>query len=147
MWADWKAKFLTIVSSHAPIITKRVRSGKKVPWITSDQRKGVGDSDFSKQKVQGSSSLALYKRPPNKINGEVKSTKASYYANAFIQSNLDSRKTWQMINEVCERPRTKRELSHQSAVHNVSRKNYFKSVNLEDWNVDSVFPNFNLCLF
>ena len=39
----------------------------------------------------------------NKINGEVKSTKASYYANAFIQSNGNSRKTWQMINELTSR--------------------------------------------
>ena len=34
----------------------------------------------------------VYKRLRKKINGEVKSTKASYYANAFIQSNGDSRK-------------------------------------------------------
>ena len=33
LWADWKAKCLTIVNSHAPIKTKRVR-------ITSDLRKG-----------------------------------------------------------------------------------------------------------
>ena len=35
LWADWKAKFLTIVNSHAPIKTKRVRS-HKVPWVTSE---------------------------------------------------------------------------------------------------------------
>ena len=40
------------------------------------------------------------KRLRNRINGEVKSTKASYYASAFIQSNGDSRKTWQLINEL-----------------------------------------------
>ena len=34
LWDDWKAKSLSIVNSHAPIKTKRVRSGK-VPWITS----------------------------------------------------------------------------------------------------------------
>ena len=45
--ADWKAKFLTIVNSHAPIKTKRVRSGK-VPWITSDLRKGMCDRDVAK---------------------------------------------------------------------------------------------------
>ena len=42
----------------------------------------------------------MYKRLRNWINGEVKSTKASYYASAFIQSNGDSRKTWQLINEL-----------------------------------------------
>ena len=45
----------------------------------------------------------MYKRLRNKISGEVKSTKASYYANAFIQTNGDSRKTWQMISELTSR--------------------------------------------
>ena len=42
---------------------------------------------------------AMYKRLRNRINGEVKSTKASYYTSAFVQSNGDSRKTWQLIND------------------------------------------------
>ena len=46
---------------------------------------------------------AVYKRLRNKINGEVKSAKSSYYANAFIPSNGDLRKTWQMINELTSR--------------------------------------------
>ena len=37
------------------------------------------------------------------INGQVKSTKASYYVSSFIQSNGDSRKTWQLINELMSR--------------------------------------------
>ena len=89
--ADWKAKFFTIVNSHAPIKTKRVRS-RKVPWVTSDLRKGMRDRDrdVAKRKAIKSNNpqdWAVYKRLRNKINGEVKSTKASYYANAFIQSN------------------------------------------------------------
>ena len=48
---------------------------------------------------------AMYKRLRNRINGEVKSTKASYYASAFILSNGDSRKTWQLINELTSRQR------------------------------------------
>ena len=50
LWADWKAKFLSIVNSHASIKTKRVRSGK-VPWITSDLRKGMRDRDVAKRKA------------------------------------------------------------------------------------------------
>ena len=48
--ANWKAKLLSIVNSHAPIKTKRVRSGK-VPWITSDLRKGIRDRDVAKRKA------------------------------------------------------------------------------------------------
>ena len=105
LWAEWKAKFLTMVNSHAPIKTKRVRS-RKVPWVTSDLRKGMRGHDVAKRKAIKSNDpqdWALYKRLRNKINGEVKSTKASYYANAFIQSNGNSRKTWQMINELTSR--------------------------------------------
>ena len=81
------------------------------------------DRDVAKQKAIKSNNpldLAVYKRLRNKINGEVKSAKSSYYANAFIQSNGDLRKTWQMITHVpsekqcvCERIKTKRELSNQ----------------------------------
>ena len=38
------------MNSHAPIKTKRVRSGK-VPWITSDPRKGMRDRDVAKRKA------------------------------------------------------------------------------------------------
>ena len=63
----------------------------------------MSDRDVAKRKAIKSNSpqdWAMYKRLRNRINGEVKSTKASYYASAFIQSNGDSRKTWQLINEL-----------------------------------------------
>ena len=64
------------------------------------------DRDVAKRKAIKSNNpqdWAMYKRLRNRINGEVKSTKASYYASAFIQSNGDSRKTWQLINELTSR--------------------------------------------
>ena len=86
------------MNSHAPIKTKRVGSGK-VPWITSDLQKGMRDLDLPKTKAIKSSNTqdwAMYKRLDNRINGEVKSTKASYYTSAFVQSNGDSHKTWRL---------------------------------------------------
>ena len=62
----------------------------KVPWITSDLRKRMRDRDVAKRKAVKSNNpqdWAMYKRLRNRINGKVKSTKASYYASAFIQSN------------------------------------------------------------
>ena len=61
------------------------------------------DRDVAKRKAIKSNNpqdWAMYKRLRNRINGEVKSTTASYYGSAFIQSNGDSRKTWQLINEL-----------------------------------------------
>ena len=93
------------MNSHASIKTKRVRSGK-VPWITSDLRKGMRDRDVAKRKAIKSNNpqdWAMFKRLRNRINGEGKSTKASYYAGAFFQSNGDSLKTWQLINKLTSR--------------------------------------------
>ena len=87
------------MNSHAPIKTKRVRSGN-VPWITSDLTEGMRDRDVAKRKAIKSNDnhdWAVYKRLRNTINGEVKSTKASYYANTLIRTNGDSCKTGQMI--------------------------------------------------
>ena len=36
----------------------------------------------------------------NKINNNIKTSKASYYSNAFSQSKGNSRKTWQTINKL-----------------------------------------------
>ena len=79
------------MNSHAPIKTKRVRSGK-VPLFISDLRKGMRDRDFAKKKAIKSNDpqdWTVYKKR-NKMNGEVESTKASWYANVLIQSNGDS---------------------------------------------------------
>ena len=82
------------MNSHAPIKIKHVGS-RKVPWITSDLRKAI--------KSNNPQDWAMYKRLRSRINGEVKSTKASYYASVFVQSNANSRKTWQLINELTSR--------------------------------------------
>lgn len=44
-----------------------------------------------------------YKKLRNIINNNIKTTKASYYSNLFIQSKGNSRKTWQTINELTSR--------------------------------------------
>ncbi|CAH3125846.1 unnamed protein product, partial [Porites lobata] len=51
------------------------------------------DRDVAKRKAIKSNNpqdWAMYKRLRDRIKGEVKSTKASYYASAFVQSNGDS---------------------------------------------------------
>ena len=47
---------------------------------------------------------AKYKKLRNTINKNIKTSKASYYSNAFGQSEGNPRKTWQTINELtCRR--------------------------------------------
>ena len=45
-----------------------------------------------------------YKTLRNRINNNIKTSKASYYSNAFIQSKGNPRKTWQTFNELTSRP-------------------------------------------
>ncbi|CAH3140907.1 unnamed protein product, partial [Porites evermanni] len=66
-------------------------------------RRDISRQDWSSIKSNNPQDWAMYKRLRNRINGEVKSTKASYYASAFVQSNGDSCKTWQLINELTSR--------------------------------------------
>ena len=105
MWADWKTKFLDVVNFHAPIRTRRARI-KKAPWINSEFKKGMRDRDATKRKAMASHDLgdwAKYKKLRNTINNNIKTSKASYFSNAFSQSKGNSRKTWQTINELTSR--------------------------------------------
>ena len=64
------------------------------------------DRDAAKRKAMASNDphdLAKYKKLRNTINSNIKTSKASYYSNAFSQSKGDSRKTWQTINELSSR--------------------------------------------
>ena len=46
---------------------------------------------------------AKYKKLRNTINNNIKTSKASYYSNAFSQSRCNSRKTWQTIKDLTSR--------------------------------------------
>ena len=61
------------------------------------------DRDATKRKAMASNDLgdwAKYKKLRNTINNNIKTSKASYYSNAFSQSKGNFRKTWQTINEL-----------------------------------------------
>ena len=64
------------------------------------------DRDAPKRKAMASNDphdWAKYKKLRNTINNNIKTSKASYYSNAFSQSKGNSRKTWQTINELTSR--------------------------------------------
>ena len=101
MWCEWKIKFLSVVDTHASVRTKRVHS-KRSPWITSNLRKPVHDRDVIKLKAIRSKNphdWAEFKRLCNKVNGDIKIAKESYYN---VHKN-DPRRTWQTINELTSR--------------------------------------------
>ena len=64
------------------------------------------DRDAAKRKAMVSNDprdWAKYKKLRNTINNNIKTSKASYYSNAFSQSKGNSRKTWQTINKLTPR--------------------------------------------
>ena len=78
----------------------------KAPWINSQLKKGMHDRDAAKRKAITSNDPRdwdKYKKLRNKINNNIKTSKASYYSNAFIQSKSNPRKTWQIFNELTSR--------------------------------------------
>ena len=100
LWTNWKTKFLDIVNNHAPLRTN------KAPWINSQLKKGMHDRDAAKRKAIASHDPCdwhKYKKLRNKINNNIKTSKASYYFNAFIQSRGNPRRTWQTFNELTSR--------------------------------------------
>ena len=88
LWTNWKTKFLDIVNIHATLRTRRARTNKAA-WINSKLKKGMHDRDAAKRKAITSHDPRdwdKYKKLRNKINNNIKTSKASYYSNAFIQS-------------------------------------------------------------
>ena len=105
MWSEWKKSFLEIVDKHAQLRKARVR-GRSSPWITSELKKQMHEGDILKIKAIKSSDpvvRAKFKRQRNIINKAVKQVKQSYGQTSFSDHKGDSRKTWQIINELISR--------------------------------------------
>ena len=61
------------------------------------------DRDAAKRKAITSNDRCdwdKYKKLWKKVNNNIKTSKASYYSNAFIQSKGNPRKRWQTFNEL-----------------------------------------------
>ena len=54
-------------------------------------------------KTKNPKDWANYRKLRNQINNKVKTTKASYYNNSFIQSEENARRTWKTINNLMSR--------------------------------------------
>ena len=105
LWTNWKTKFWDIVNIHAPLRTRLARTNK-APWINSQLKKGMHDRDAAKRKAIASHDPCdwhKYKKLRNKINNNIKTSKASYYFNAFFQARGNPQKTWQTFNELTSR--------------------------------------------
>lgn len=105
MWNEWKESFLAIVNKHAPLRTTRVRA-RGSPWITSELKKQMHDRDILKLRAirsKNPNDWVHFKRQRNKVNSATRLAKQIYYQNMLNEHKGDSRKTWQIINELSSR--------------------------------------------
>lgn len=121
VWSNWKTKFLRVVNSHAPIRTRRAKLNNS-PWINSVLKNDMRCRDAAKKKAiktKNPHDWANYRKLRNKINNNVKTTKASYYHNSLIQSEGNSRRTWKTINHLMSR-RQNNQLVKEVKVNDIS---------------------------
>ena len=105
VWSNWKTKFLRVVNSHAPFRTRRTKLNK-TPWINSALKKGMPCRDAAKRKAiktKNPQDWGNCRKLQNRINNKVKTTKASYYHNSFIQSEGNARRAWKTTNSLMSR--------------------------------------------
>ena len=78
---------------------------KNTPWINSGLKKGMRHRDAAKREAMESNDPRDWPKDKlwNTINNNIKTSKASYYCNAFSQSKSNSRKTRQTIKELTSR--------------------------------------------
>ena len=96
---------MAIVNKHAPLRTTRVRA-RGSPWITSELKKQMHDRDILKLRAIRSKNPndgVHFKRQRNKVNSATRLAKQVYYQNMLNEHKGDSRKTWQIINELSSR--------------------------------------------
>ena len=109
VWSNWKTKFLRVVNSHAPFRTRRTKLNK-TPWINSALKKGMPCRDAAKRKAiktKNPQDWGNCRKLQNRINNKVKTTKASYYHNSFIQSEGNARRAWKTTNSLMSRRQSK----------------------------------------
>ena len=97
--------FLSIVDKHAPLRRMRVRV-RSSPWITSELKKRMHNRNILKIKAMKSKDpfdWMQFKKQRNLVNNEIRLAKQSYNQNSFNEYKVNSRKTWQTINELTSR--------------------------------------------
>ena len=97
--------FSTIIDKHAPPRTARVRA-RGSPWITSELKNIMHNRDILKLKAIRSNNLndwEKFKQQRNKVNQAIRAAKQRYYHSMLSEHKSDSKKTWEIINEITSR--------------------------------------------
>ena len=107
MWHAWKNTFNFVVEKHAPLRTKRVKASK-VPWISSHLKGEMHKRDILKIKAIRSNDTLdwlILKKMQNSVNQNIVRAKENYFKRAFFENKCNSKKTWNIINDLTSKNR------------------------------------------
>ena len=80
--SSWTSRVLSILDTHWPVRTKRIKKEHQPGWLTADIRKLMKERDTFK-------SFVKYKELRNKCKKEIKKAKLKYYIN-LIETNKNN---------------------------------------------------------
>ena len=83
--SSWTSRVLSILDTHWPVRTKRIKKEHQPGWLTADIRKLMKERDAFKS----SKSFVKYKELRNKCKKEIKKAKSKYYIN-LIETNKNN---------------------------------------------------------
>ena len=81
MWNAWENMLMETINQHAPLKSWRIKN-KKSPWITTELRRHIFNSDYLKRKAISSEDPEVwhqYRQMRNKINNDIKTAKRVYF--------------------------------------------------------------------
>ena len=107
MWHAWKNTFNFVVEKHAPLRTKRVKASK-APWISSHLKGEMHKRDILKIKAIRSNDTLdwlIFKKMRNSVHQNIVRGKENYFKRAFFENKCNSKKTWNIINDLTSKNR------------------------------------------
>ena len=91
------------------VSNKQLKIQKK-PWITKGIKKSLAIKHklYKKYlKIPSSNNLVIYKKYRNKLNHTIRISKKKYYNDKFMEAHKNTKETWNLINEVINKRKTK----------------------------------------
>uniref|UniRef100_A0A1E1XP74 Putative tick transposon n=1 Tax=Amblyomma sculptum TaxID=1581419 RepID=A0A1E1XP74_AMBSC len=107
-------KFSRCYNAAFPLQEYEARSKKiKKPWITRELYKRITQKNKKYHefiRCKDTSVLVEFKKLRNQLNSDLRKAKNTYFENRFMNVQNDSRKVWDIVNEVMGRKRHKQDI-------------------------------------
>ena len=124
-FAKYHADLCSAIETHCPIKSRMIPSHKfrNLPWITSGLLKSMGQSKHLYQRFVSDQTNCLlenkYKTYCNTLNNVKRSCKMKYYQEKCEEFKKNTRKLWQLINDVIHRSNDKSSIIDCIKVDNI----------------------------